>query len=166
MENGGVSPKPYVTPEPGLLTRVFFRLPVYFYRLHLGWLVGRRILCLRHTGRKTGRVRTNCIEVIHADRGRREYTVISAYGRRSDWFRNIMKNPPLELQIGRERFVPEFRILSPSEARQVLKEAFSEHPGEVKFFLKNVFKLDPSADQFEGLADLVPLVAFKPREPG
>lgn len=147
-----------------MLTRIFFRLPVYLYRLHLGWVFDHRVLYLVHVGRKTGKTRRNCIEVIHRDPQRDESYVISAYGMRSDWFRNIMKNPPLELRIGRERFVPEFRVLDAAEARRVLREVFSEYPGEGKFFLKNVFHLEPTERQFEDLSELVPLVAFRPRK--
>jgi deazaflavin-dependent oxidoreductase (nitroreductase family) len=164
MKRSAQPPKPYSTPPPGLLTRVFFRLPVYVYRAHLGWIFDHRVLYLEHVGRKTGRTRRTCIEVIHHDPAKDESFVISAYGRRSDWFRNIMKNPPLELRIGKTRFVPEFRVPSSAEAKEVLRGVFLEHPGEGKFFLKNVFHLEPSEANFEGLADLVPLVAFWPKK--
>lgn len=162
----GQQGRPYVTPGPGLLTRAFFRLPVYVYRARLGWLFDHRILCLVHRGRKSGKIRRNCIEVVHFDPEKNESFVIAAYGRRSDWFRNITKNPPVELMIGRERYRPVFRVLPAEEARQVLKRVFEEHPSEGRLFLKRVFHLDPSEAQFEGLADLVPVVAFRPEAPG
>ena len=164
MQEGARREKPYFAARPGPLTRFVFRLPVYLYRVGLGWVFDHRVLYLVHVGRKTGKRRRNCIEVIHRDPQKNESFVISAYGRRSDWFRNIMKSPPLELRIGRERFVPEFRVLDTAEARRVLRDVFSEHPGEGKFFLKNVFHLRPSEKQFEDLSDLVPLVGFRPKK--
>ncbi len=165
-DESGRQGRPYVAPRPGLLTRAFFRLPVYIYRVRLGWLFDHRVLCLVHRGRKTGKIRRNCIEVVHFDPETRECFVVSAYGRRSDWFRNIVKSPPVEVAVGRERFVPEFRVLPTEEARRLLKKVFAEHPGEGKLFLKQVFHLEPSEAQFEGLADLVPVVAFRPKGPG
>lgn len=153
---------PYRTPKPSLPARIFFRLPVYLYRLRLGWVFDHRILYLVHVGRKTGKTRRNCIEVIHRDQQTNESFVISAYGSRSDWLRNIMKAPPLELRIGRERFVPEFRVLDATEARRVLGQAFAQYPAEGRFFLKHVFHLPASEEQFEDLSELVPLVAFRP----
>lgn len=157
------SGRPYLTPKPGFLTKLFFRLPVYFYRIRLGRLFDHHILYLKHTGRKTGKVRRNCIEVIYYDSAKKESVVISAYGRHSDWFRNIMQNPPIEIQIGSMKFVPDFRVLAAEEAREILKKVFMEHPGEGKFFLKNVFHLEPTEEQFESLAALVPLVGFRPK---
>lgn len=164
-EAGEQEKQQYVTPRPGLLTRVFFRLPVYMYRIHLGWLFDHRVLCLIHRGRNTGKIRRNCIEVVHYDPERKESFVVSAYGKRSDWFRNIKKNAPIELKIGREKFVPDFRVLPAPEAHRILKQVFADHPGEGRMFLKRVFHLPPTEAQFEGLADLVPVIAFRPKSP-
>lgn len=144
--------------------RLLFRIPVFMYEAHLGWAFGHRVLMLTHRGRKTGKTRRTCIEVIHYDPAVRESVVISAYGTRSDWYRNIAKNPPIEVRIARERYVPAFRILPTDEARRILREVFAEHPRKGKFFFKHVFRLDFSRWSFEDLASLVPLVAFKQAE--
>jgi deazaflavin-dependent oxidoreductase (nitroreductase family) len=54
-----------------------------------------RVLLLTHTGRKTGKIRRNGIEVIHYDLETKESVVISAYSTRSDWYRNIAKSPTM-----------------------------------------------------------------------
>lgn len=156
----------FVAPKPGVLTRLFFRFPPLLYKVHLGWILDHRVLYLVHTGRKTGKIRRNCIEVIHYDRVQKESIVISAYGKKADWFRNISKNSPLELRIGREAFLPEFRVLQVEEARTILKAFYKEHQGEAKFFLKQFFHLETTEDGFVGLAEMVPLVAFRPKDGG
>ena len=40
-------------PPKGLL-RLDFRVPVYFYRFGLGWLLGGWFVLINHLGRKTG----------------------------------------------------------------------------------------------------------------
>jgi hypothetical protein len=42
---------------PHGLTRLAFRLPIWLYRLRLGWLLGDRLLLLTHIGRTSGQRR-------------------------------------------------------------------------------------------------------------
>jgi hypothetical protein len=42
-------------------------LPIYLYRLDLGWLLGHRFLMLVHQGRRSGLLRETVLEVILYD---------------------------------------------------------------------------------------------------
>jgi deazaflavin-dependent oxidoreductase (nitroreductase family) len=95
------------------------RLPIYLNHLDLGWLLGHRFLLVTHRGRRTGLLRQTVVEVIHYDPATRESVVLSALGDRADWYRNIQASPPLEVQTGRLRYVPQHRILPPEEAHAV-----------------------------------------------
>jgi hypothetical protein len=55
----------FVTKRPpkGLL-RLMLRLPIWLYRLRLGWLLGNRFLLLTHVGRKTGLPHQTVVEVV------------------------------------------------------------------------------------------------------
>jgi hypothetical protein len=39
---------------PSGLSRMVFRLPIWLYRLRLGWVLGARFLLVHHVGRRTG----------------------------------------------------------------------------------------------------------------
>lgn len=39
---------------PHGLARLLFRLPIWLFRLHLGWLAGHCFLLLTHSGRQSG----------------------------------------------------------------------------------------------------------------
>src|SRR5689334_1392695 len=39
---------------PHGFSRMMYRLPVWLFHVHLGWLLGNRFLLLTHTGRKSG----------------------------------------------------------------------------------------------------------------
>lgn len=54
---------PIGNKKPRGLLRLGFRLPIWLYRLNLGWILGERFLLLTHTGRKSGLVRQTVIEV-------------------------------------------------------------------------------------------------------
>ena len=117
---------PVESPEKALLPkrpqgvqRLFLRAPVWIYRLRLGRLLGRRFLLLRHRGRRTGAVRETVLEVIGRDGD--EVFVISGFGPRSDWLRNIRASPPLLVETGGRSFVPDARFLDVEEAVSVLR---------------------------------------------
>ena len=64
-----------------------WRLPILFYKAHLGWLLGDRFLLLIHTGRVSGETRQAVLEVIRHDKAEIVYYVASGFGEKSDWFR-------------------------------------------------------------------------------
>ena len=113
----------------GIVLRLY-RLPVLLYRLDLGWLLGHRGLLLTHRGRKTGLLRQTVLEVIVYDPAARKSVVLSGYGERADWYRNITTEPALEVQTGRERYVPAQRFLAPEETLAAIAEYERRHPLE------------------------------------
>jgi hypothetical protein len=69
-----------------LLRRVF-ATPAGLYDRRLGWLLGRRFLCLTHRGRKSGNRHQAVLEVLAWSPLAREAVVVSGFGRRSNGFR-------------------------------------------------------------------------------
>jgi deazaflavin-dependent oxidoreductase (nitroreductase family) len=116
----GVRDRAFIRFAPAGWLRIAFQLPAVLYRLGLGWLFGHRLLMLTHRGRKSGRAYQTILEVVHYDPSTRESIVVSGWGERADWYRNILARPPLEVQTGRERYVPLGRVLSVDEAYTVL----------------------------------------------
>jgi deazaflavin-dependent oxidoreductase (nitroreductase family) len=106
--------------------RLVLGAPSVLYRLHLGWLLGSRLLLLRHVGRKTGQAHDTVLEVIGRDDD--EVFVIAGYGPSSGWLRNIEARPPLLVETGRRRFVPVARFLDAQEAAAVLAAYARRYP--------------------------------------
>ena len=88
-------------------------MPIYLYRLNLGWLLGHRFLLLVHMGHKSGLLRETVLEVLLHDPAARESVVLSAWGEKADWYRNVGTTPALEIRTGGQRYVPEQRVLAP-----------------------------------------------------
>jgi deazaflavin-dependent oxidoreductase (nitroreductase family) len=101
--------------RPSGFLRMAFRLPIHLYKLRLGWLLGHRVLLLTHRGRRSERIYRTALEVVRYDPATGESVVVSAWGEEADWYRNIEANPAMEIRIGRERYVPKQRFLSPEE---------------------------------------------------
>jgi hypothetical protein len=79
-------------PHPAGSLRMALRLPVYLYRLHLGWLLGQRFLLLTHIRRRSGQRHQTVLEVVGRDAAG-DATVMSGWGRRADWHRNVDHQP-------------------------------------------------------------------------
>jgi hypothetical protein len=74
----------WLRSKPAGVLRLAFRLPIYLYRLDLGWLLGHRFLLLVHRGRKTSLLHQTVLEVVLYDPTIRESVVASAWGEEAD----------------------------------------------------------------------------------
>ena len=93
-----------------------FRVPVYLYRWHLGWLLGKRLLLLIHTGQRSGLRRQTVLEVVEYRKDGPEVVVANGFGPNSDWLRNIQAKSDEEVTIGRQHFAASHRFLDEEEA--------------------------------------------------
>lgn len=153
-----------VRTKPRGLVKRLLRLPILLYERDLGWLLGHRFLLLTHRGRVSGRIYRTVLEVIHFDPATRESIVVSAWGRRADWFRNVQAGGAVEVRTGRLRYVPAHRVLPRDEAEAVYTRWEREHPLAARIF-PWVLGLDtrgPAARQ--QALDAVLFVAFRPRD--
>jgi len=152
-------------PRPDGLLLVLFKAPVLIYRIGLGRIFGRRFLLLTHEGRRSHILRKTVLEVIKFDRETGESLVISAYGKRADWYRNIMEKPAVGVCTGGECFVPQQRFLSEEETRW----AFLEYEEKSGPYLRKLLKIlgieyDGSDRARQKLLSSMRMVAFRPRE--
>ncbi|MFE9257652.1 nitroreductase family deazaflavin-dependent oxidoreductase [Streptomyces sp. NPDC006879] len=120
---GGGRPAP-----PAGWRRVLARLPLIAYRIGLGFLFGRRLLLLRHTGRVSGRIREVCLEVVEHDEAQGRWTVASGFGTRSQWYRNLRHTPEASVQVGRSRRSVRARFLPATEGADVMERYARRHP--------------------------------------
>ena len=104
-----------------------FKLPVFLYRLNLGWLLGMRFMQLTHVGRRSGKVRRTILAVLRVDKESQEIYAVSAW-RGSDWYYNIQACPALQVESGFVRYVPQQRTLSPEEITTIFLAYRKQHP--------------------------------------
>ncbi|GAA3452438.1 nitroreductase family deazaflavin-dependent oxidoreductase [Dactylosporangium matsuzakiense] len=109
------------------IPRRLARAPVALYRHGLGWLLGQHLAMIEHRGRISGRPRLVVLEVLaHDDTG---LTVVSGYGRDSQWLRNIVAKARVRIWTGRRQGVPAVaEVLPPDESRQLLQAYVDRHP--------------------------------------
>jgi len=111
-----------------LQNRALVRAPIWLYRAHLGFVMGHRMLLLEHTGRKTGARRYAVLEVVERP-ALDEYVIVSGFGARSQWYRNVMAEPRVRVSVGRRRDVPAVATpLSRDSAKAALGRYAEHHP--------------------------------------
>lgn len=114
-------------PPRGLL-RWLFEIPAVIYRSRMGWIFGRRFLLLTHRGRRSGTIRKTVVEAALFDPETFESLVIAGWGDRTNWYRNIVAGPALEVETGGRRYRPTQRILAPTEVRDAVEEYVERNP--------------------------------------
>ena len=95
-----------------------------------------------------------------------EAVIFSGWGPNADWIRNIRAHPALQIQIGRESYVPEQRFLSEDESVAVVVEFRRQHPWQVRLAARVLDWGDLSSDT--AVRDFVgshPFVSFRPAHP-
>jgi deazaflavin-dependent oxidoreductase (nitroreductase family) len=113
-----------------LRTRWLVRAPIPLFRHRLGWLFGSRVLMLEHVGRTSGEPRFVCLEVVERPSPRR-VIVVSGFGTRAQWYRNLRAQPRCHVSVGHARRAPATaRFLPEAEADAVLARYAAERPSD------------------------------------
>ncbi|MBE0690217.1 MAG: nitroreductase family deazaflavin-dependent oxidoreductase [Anaerolineae bacterium] len=86
---------------PKRLLRLIKRPPQIAYAVGLGPLIGRIVLLLTTTGRRSGLPRVTPLQYEALDGA---YYVGSAYGTEADWCRNILADPHVKVRVKNQRF--------------------------------------------------------------
>lgn len=147
---------------PKGIARMLYRLPIQLFRLRLGWALGGRFLLLHHTGRVSGRRRRAVIEVIGHDRTDDCYFVCSGYGTQPDWYRNVVANPDVIIQVGRRTLPVTATPLPGDEAAEVMVNYARRHPKVAKTLLSRLMGIavDGSEADFREAGRHVPVIGL------
>lgn len=155
-----------VKPPSGI-NRLLFRAPIWLYKLHLGWLLGRRFLLLNHIGCKSGQPRQVVLEVVGHDDETDTYFVASGFGKKSHWYQNILHTHRVTIQVGRKKMAVTAVVLTPEQSGQKMVDYARKHSKAAKNLMQFCgFKVDGSdEDYFIMGRDHIPFIAFDPVEP-
>jgi F420H(2)-dependent quinone reductase len=92
-----------------------------------------------------------------------EAVVVSAWGPKTEWIRNLRAHPALQIQIGRKSYVPEQRFLSEDESVAVAVEFQRRHPWRVRLFAAILGWGDLSSEPaVRAFVRTRPFVSFRP----
>ncbi|MBN2116351.1 MAG: nitroreductase family deazaflavin-dependent oxidoreductase [Anaerolineales bacterium] len=132
------------------------------YALGLGPLVGKIILLLTTTGRKSGRERVTPLQYEEIDG---LYYLGAARGLRADWVRNIQACPQVEVRVGARHFHGIAEVVNdPAKFADFMEVRLERHPRMIGFIMEKAHGLPrhPSREQLEGLAANEAMVVVHP----
>lgn len=146
---------------PRLILRLLRQPPRAAYALGLGPLLGRLVLLLTTTGRKSGLPRVTPLQYEELNGS---YYLGSARGQSADWFRNILAEPRVEVRVKGRRFSCLARpVTDPQQIADFLELRLKRHPRMVGAMLKSEGLPDHhSREQLEVFASRLALVILDP----
>jgi deazaflavin-dependent oxidoreductase (nitroreductase family) len=124
----------------------------------------KSMIVLHHTGRRSGQHRTTGLQQIYHDSETARYFVAAAYGPTSDWWRNVVENPQVSIDVGGRVLDVVADPVDPIEAGRIMEAAIQQDLGLRKKVFKHA-KVAPSDP--DGLSKVVatnPLMSFQTSE--
>ena len=147
------------------LPRTFRRLihypPRLAYALGLGPLIGRLVLLLTTTGRKSGKARVTPLQYEQIDG---VYYVAAAFGPKTDWVRNLQAEPRAQVRVLRRQFSASAELMDdPERIAQYLEYRLQRRPRLMRALLRRGgLPPNPTRQQFLRFAQNLVLVALYP----
>ena len=101
-----------IIPYPQGLIKVLVRFPMIFHQLGIGFLLRpMRLMAMTSEGHQTGIVRHTILE--YRRHGSKLY-VISGWGNKPHWVKNVIKNPDVTVQFGQRELGASASIVTDS----------------------------------------------------
>jgi len=143
---------------------MFYRAPIFLYRIGLGWLLGRRFMLLHHTGRVSGLARSTVLEVVRHDPEAKLFVVASGFGERSQWYQNLMALPEVRLQFGGRTYDVIAARISMAKAQEEMVDYGHRNPRAAKMVAGLIgYEHEGSDEDLRSLSKIVPLVSLAAR---
>lgn len=135
------------------------------YALGLGPLIGRLILLLTTTGRKTGLRRVTALQYEEVGGA---YLLGSSRGLHADWVRNLVAHPRVEVRVRSRHFYGQAEVISdPQRIADFLSLRLERHPRLVGRILSlQGLPAQPSRKQLVRYAARLALVIVRPEADG
>jgi deazaflavin-dependent oxidoreductase (nitroreductase family) len=144
--------------------RFFFRAPIFLYRVGLGGLLGKRFLLLNHIGRKSGLPRQAMLEVVNYERAADTYYIAAGFGKKSHWYRNILAQPQVNIQVGWRKMAVTAVPLDPEASGEAMVDYAQRYPTAAKNLSRLIGFNVSTEDEYRAVGrDAVPFIALQPR---
>jgi deazaflavin-dependent oxidoreductase (nitroreductase family) len=131
------------------------------YRLGLGSILGRKILLLTTTGRKSGLPRTTPLQYeLIGD----IYFVGSMRGADADWYQNLVADPRVTLKVGRKTLRCSARaVADPEEVYAFLRYRLARNPRMIGAILRmDGLSTDPDENELREYTRGLTIVEIRP----
>ena len=137
------------------------RLIRFIYSIGLGFLLGRMILLLTTTGRRTGLPRTTPLQYEEHDG---KFVVGSARGTQADWYKNVLRDPGVSVRVGNRKFEARAECTTdPARIADLLELRLERHPRLVGRILEaDGLSMNPGREELEEYSRGLAMVEITP----
>ena len=136
------------------------RLMLILWRVGLWRVAAPLYLILTTWGRKTRQPRPTVL-MYQAVRG--QIYILALWGTQSDWYRNVMANPRVAVQVGNHKFDATAERLAPEEGARIMLSYAREHPQALRMLAQMMnYPLDGSEESAQEFGRMIPVLAFRP----
>ncbi len=132
------------------------------YAIGLGPLVGKLILLLTTSGRKSGKKRVTPLQYEEIDG---LYYLGAARGLKADWVRNIQACPEVEIRVGSRQFRGTAEVVNdPVKFADFMEVRLERHPRLMGLLMERAhgFPRHPNREQLEQLGRQEAMVIVRP----
>jgi deazaflavin-dependent oxidoreductase (nitroreductase family) len=131
------------------------------YRIGLGSVIGKFVLLLTTTGRKSGLARTTPLQYELIDG---IYHVGAVFGAQADWARNIMADPHVQLQVGNRCITGVASVSTdPDEITDFVQYRLGKYPRMIGVIMRlDGFKTRPTREELLAYSQDLALVRIRP----
>jgi deazaflavin-dependent oxidoreductase (nitroreductase family) len=142
------------------------RMPGALDRKGMRWMLQAlspaTVIVLVHRGRKSGRLYKTPIEILHDDGERDEIVISPMWGRRSDWYRNVIAGGLVEVHVSGEEKHVEWRELGEDERRAAIDAYREAHPLYSRMILWMLVRVNRfEGDPEEALLRELPMLGLR-----
>ena len=154
---------PSFSQTPKALLRLIHYPPQFAYAIGLGPLIGKLVLLITTTGRKSGKPRVTPLQYEKIDG---DYYLGAARGYKSDWVRNIQHNPLVKIRVKSKQFEGYAKIITdPTQIAMFLAYRYQRHPRMMTSMLQGEgLSMPPKRSELENYAKNLVMVIVHPQE--
>jgi deazaflavin-dependent oxidoreductase (nitroreductase family) len=135
--------------------------PITAYKLGLGPLIGRVVLLLTTTGRKTGLARVTPLQYELIDG---IYHIGAVFGVKTDWVRNIQADPNVKVRVKNQHFEATATVhTNPEEMADFIEYRMKKRPQMIGMIMKmDGFTANPTREELLKYCQGLALVKITP----
>ena len=151
----------FLTYPAGGWRKAMFKWPIQLWRLGLGPLIGRYLMLITHTGRKSGQPRRTLVEY-HEWQGRKYAPC--AFGPRAQWYKNIAADPRVTIQTaaGAAPMLAR-RVTDPAELTGAVRHIQQRNPAMTNAYLATL-GIQPDLSDLAARKERVYIITFDPTD--
>jgi deazaflavin-dependent oxidoreductase (nitroreductase family) len=147
-------------PPTGFKLKLF-RAPLYLYKLGLGFLFGERFIRLKHWGRISGELKETVIEVIDQDKSARKLFSASGFGKKSQWYKNIVADNNVFVTLKNTEYRAIARTVELDQAKEILLRYARSHPKAIKGVARlSCYEMDGSESDIVEFSGIIRIIEF------